>query len=1179
MASQCRVLIPVFWRKNFLYLRFNWIPLCLIFLFLTFCNVAYLHWTDNTSTIRMEIFESKDYVALKQLYFPANDDDKIYYAPSTENARSLVDQVRTELELPYERMLEYNSSDEMQMDMEQRCRGNCFAINFQEMPAPGDDGSFRYTLSSNQMRSLPEKRFVNDEQINHAKDDDEYIRNGFLTLQLVIDRQYMRYQRIDNNYELLLKSMPNLELSNADSNRINNSGTLFSIFFTFLLLSTFVVPYVEEKHNGIKAFLNLVTPMSFLDGLTFFSIRFFCYAFFLTITLIPAYYYHALGNSGIIFAVFLYLLYIVAQMSYAYLISVCFHSVFYAKIGGLVLFIIPYAFTFVRSWISKLACYFLCTNAFLEGLDVLQTFSNKHRELSGSDLFRIIKFDSSRLFSLYILLIFQTILYAVLYNYFACVFPGHGGLKRPLFFFLNPETYKKRQRNEYTTSPRGTDAIIISDLCKKFQSSKRETTIAQNLDMTIRNKEITVLLGHNGAGKTTIMNMIMGIVPKDSGKIIACSERDVASYRHLIGFCPQHSVFMNYMTCQQHLEFFAQLRGASRQDARLWAKEKLRKLNLTDKTNEYGCNLSGGMKRRLSLGIAIAGNTKIVILDEPSSGLDIESRRELWDILLALRKEKAILVTTHYMEEAEVLGDTICILVDGQLKANGSPLELKRKSGCGYFLKLQAHETKFLQQETLDLISNHIPNPIIQNIVKPTVYICLPYDYQKEFFNVLRSLEENMKRLGIETISITDTSLETVFLNCAGEADQVDTPDARARNDAPLLNYKRLQAPPSQWQLWRAIFYKKSTFLLNQWQYTCLMLSLPVIAVICVLFLMHSLSVVTNEAALPLKLSQLHTGTVYIYNPTGHHDKIEQQLRQYIEANGINAKTLTLRGSNSMHDELLQLQRENLADFLEDTIGVVDMYVDQRGTETTPTFELYYASNRYHSSVMLINMLDTCLLQLGKRDNQMQIEAIYVPIRRFVRDVSSSRLEYYPVIISAALFFSLFYYTSLPFREHVNGFRQLQPMSRYTYWFASFAMDALLHCGLCLILYIIQRIIMPSELYSVEEQGMIGFSFFFYGISYLPILYLLANNFKSISTISTYLLLMLIVSAAHYQRKSHSKTWQIEKPTFGNNRYIFLICHNGVRAGYGLLRHCVGAEILSQASTRILSVAVCQDIK
>ncbi|XP_034475050.1 ATP-binding cassette sub-family A member 2-like isoform X2 [Drosophila innubila] len=1114
MACQCSPLFYVFWRKNWLYLSYNVIPLLIILLGWTAVIFGYLYGSNQSMTSRMEVFETKEDETLKG---NLPEFETIYYAPNTDNVNLFMNDLREML--PAENYRGFNSSTEMELDMEQQCRGNCFAIHYQELSDPMTGGRFKYSLSSNRMRISPKKRFVNDEEINHQIDDDEYIREHFLTLQLILDRQYMSYTKVNANYKLLLNSMPYLEVSASDSNRVINFGTLLFILFSVLLLSTFVVPFVEEKQNGLKEYLNLVTPMSYLNGLTFFLIRFVCYSAFLVATMCLAWKYEALGIGCHAYILILYLLYIIANMSYAYLISVCFHSVFYAKIGGLVLLIMPYVFSFVRNWLTKVSFYLFCTNSFLEGLDILQTFSNKHRQFTGADLFRVIKDDVGCLFCVYAVLIFQTVLYAVLYNYFVCVFPGPGGLKRPFLFFLNPETYKKRQRNEYTTSPRGTHAIIISDLCKIFRTSKRETHIADHLNMTINNKEITVLLGHNGAGKTTMMNMIMGLVPKDSGKICVCSERDVASYRHLIGFCPQHSVFMSYMTCHQHLEFFAQLRGATRSDARQWAEEKLQKLNLSDKANEYGEKLSGGMKRRLSLGIAIAGNTKIVILDEPSSGLDIESRRELWDILLALRKDKAILVTTHYMEEAEVLGDTICILANGKLQANGSPLELKRKLGSGYRLKLEAHETKFQEQKTLDMIRGFIPNARVQNIVKPTINICLPYDYQLKFHDMLRSLEANMVDLGIETISITDTSLETVFLNCAGEIDQVDTPDIGTRNDAPLLAtpYKRLQHnTPHWWQLWAAIFYKKFTFLFNEWTYACCMLSLPLICVTGVILQMHSMSIVTNEASLSLNLRQMRTGNVYIYNPTGRHATVEQKLRQFIKHSGLNAKTLTPRASelsdNSTRQELLQLQRDNLADFLEDTIGLVDMYADGRGEGDTPTLSIYYAGNRYHSSVILVNMVDTCMLQLSSFQSDTSIDTTYVPIKRFITDVSISRLEYYVVFVSAAMFFSMFYYISLPFRENSSGFRQLQPMSRYTYWFSTFVFDIILHGMLCVALFLIQQLIMPAELYKIEDLQMIVFSIFFYGCSYLPILYTLGNSFKSISTISTYLLLMFIVS-------------------------------------------------------------------
>ncbi|XP_030246138.1 ATP-binding cassette sub-family A member 2 [Drosophila navojoa] len=1021
--------------------------------------------------------------------------------------------VGNELGIQYERIYEYNNSAEMQLDMEQHCRGSCFAINFQSLPDLGSGSGIKYSLSSNRVRSSPKKRFVNDDEINHQKNDDEYIREGFFTLQHVVDLQYMRYQQLDPRYELLVNVIPNLELGPADSYRLVNFGTLFSILFKLLLLGTFLVPLVEEKQNGINEFLNLVTPMSFLNGLSFFILRILLYGCFLVINLTIAWQYGALGSIHFIYIFTLYFLYIIATMSYSYLISVCFFSVFYAKIGGLILLIIPYVFSIVSGWITNLAFKLFSTNAFLEGVNVLQTFCNKHRNFELSDLTRVIKDDFSSILTVYLTLICQTIFYALLYNYLVCVFPGPGGLKRPFLFFLKPETYKKRHRNEYTTAPRGANAIIIKNLCKKFKTSKRETHIADHLDMTISNKEITVLLGHNGAGKTTMMNMIMGIVPKDAGNILVCSERDVASYRHLIGFCPQHSVFMSYMTCQQHLEFFAQLRGATRSDAQRWAESKLRKLHLTDKATEYGCRLSGGMKRRLSLGIAIAGNTKIVILDEPSSGLDIESRREFWDILLELRKEKAILVTTHYMEEAEELGDTICILSNGRLERTGSPLELKRKWGNGYCLKLETHEN-FNKDDILSEIRNFIENASVENIVKPTLYIRLPYDCVLKYHDMLRSLEGAKDRLGIITISVADTSLESVFLNCAGGADQVDTPDGTRNSESALIHpYKRLKnIEPRFWQLVAAIFYKKLTFLSKEWRYTVCMLCISMLGIVFAVLLMHYMSVVNNEYALPLKLAQLRTGSVYIYNPSGFDTQFEQHLRQYIQNSGLNAKTLVVRGNFTINEELKQMQRDNMAEFLEDTIGLIKISGASRTTDEKPSIVIYWASNRYHSSIILLNMLDTCMLQQLDGEAKSFIDASYVPIRRFVSDVSSARLEYFAVIVTAANFFYMFYFIALPFGEHVNGFRQLQPMSRFTYWWATFVFDSLLHGIVCLTLFLIQQLIMPDELYKVEQQKLIAWSIFLYGCSYLPILYVLGNNFKSISTISTYLLLMFIVS-------------------------------------------------------------------
>lgn len=307
-------------------------------------------------------------------------------------------------------------------------------------------------------------------------------------------------------------------------------------------------------------------------------------------------------------------------------------------------------------------------------------------------------------------------------------------------------------------------ALKIQDLTKTYTigSLRREKrTVVQKLNMDIESKKITVLLGHNGAGKTTTINMILGLVTKTSGKI-SIPNQGINNFRP-IGYCPQHNVHMQYLTCSEHLQFFAMLRGMSASKARDVAEDLLEKLHLQEKANVYGKHLSGGMKRRLCLGMAIVGETTLVILDEPSSGLDIESRRLLWDILLEQRKTTAILITTHHMEEADVLGDQISILMNGTLQSTGTSIELKRSSDCGFILKLLIN-SKASRYRILDVIKKVIKDAYIRCYVDPTISIHLPYGDLPNYEEMLKQLEQNSNKLGILHIGLSDSTLNDVFL-------------------------------------------------------------------------------------------------------------------------------------------------------------------------------------------------------------------------------------------------------------------------------------------------------------------------------------------------------------------------------------------------------------------------------
>lgn len=246
---------------------------------------------------------------------------------------------------------------------------------------------------------------------------------------------------------------------------------------------------------------------------------------------------------------------------------------------------------------------------------------------------------------LYGFLLAHTFGYSLLYFYLSHVFPGRCGTPKPFYFPLLPSYYcsgSKVNASEHDN----TDAVINADnatevavkirgLTKAFKKfHERKNVAVNNLSLDIVKNQITVLLGHNGAGKTTTMSMISGIIPKSAGTICIDGEENVDVYRHKIGYCPQHNVYMSYFTCLDHLWFFgrvslgslpslcflvqiqkfspfcSQLRGLTPKQVQYDANHLLKKLNLTGKANEYGHNLSGGMKRRLCLGVALIGNTK-----------------------------------------------------------------------------------------------------------------------------------------------------------------------------------------------------------------------------------------------------------------------------------------------------------------------------------------------------------------------------------------------------------------------------------------------------------------------------------------------------------------------------------------------------------------------------------------
>ncbi|MCI8496967.1 MAG: ABC transporter ATP-binding protein [Clostridiales bacterium] len=223
------------------------------------------------------------------------------------------------------------------------------------------------------------------------------------------------------------------------------------------------------------------------------------------------------------------------------------------------------------------------------------------------------------------------------------------------------------------------NAIEITDLTKRF----KERTAVDHLNLTVEEGELFALLGLNGAGKTTTIRMLCGLLPPTSGDAFLLGDSVVSNteaVKQKINVSPQETAVASQLTVRENLELMARVYGSGKKQAQSRARQLMEQLGLTQRAKDRAKALSGGLQRRLSIAMALISEPQILFLDEPTLGLDVRARRELWKVLQGLKGSITIILTTHYLEEAETLSDRIGVMQDGKLKALGTVEQLKKQT-------------------------------------------------------------------------------------------------------------------------------------------------------------------------------------------------------------------------------------------------------------------------------------------------------------------------------------------------------------------------------------------------------------------------------------------------------------------------------------------------------------------
>ncbi|MBQ7810127.1 MAG: ABC transporter ATP-binding protein [Clostridia bacterium] len=227
-------------------------------------------------------------------------------------------------------------------------------------------------------------------------------------------------------------------------------------------------------------------------------------------------------------------------------------------------------------------------------------------------------------------------------------------------------------------------AIKTQNLTKKY----KDKTVVNNLNLTVNKGEMYALLGVNGAGKSTTIKMLSCLIKPTNGEAELMGKsiiKDENAVKQIISVSPQETSVAPNLTVRENLEFIAGVFGFSKAEAKAKATKMIEDFDMADIEKSRAKTLSGGWQRRLSIAMALISEPEIVFLDEPTLGLDVLARRELWKHISKLKGKITIILTTHYLEEAEALSDRIGIMAKGVLKAEGTAEELKAKAGTEDF--------------------------------------------------------------------------------------------------------------------------------------------------------------------------------------------------------------------------------------------------------------------------------------------------------------------------------------------------------------------------------------------------------------------------------------------------------------------------------------------------------------
>ncbi|KAG0085669.1 hypothetical protein BGZ92_008811 [Podila epicladia] len=598
---------------------------------------------------------------------------------------------------------------------------------------------------------------------------------------------------------------------------VNKASAMFFPFAMSFLLPTFVSILVQEKENRLRV-------MMAMNGLKSSAYYLAHYVEFMTMQLIltliftgtlAAMKITVMSRTNTWLLILLFLLWAHVQVCFAFLIASVFSRTrraaivvnFFVALSAILTVIADSIFDdgIPIAWLihPTFAFFYIISIAIMRASMVNMSYPLTFTDFTSG----------SRLYWAVIILTVESVVFLLLAFYLDAVAPSEYGVTRPWHFFItdlfksrghrrDPESSLRANGSpvEESSSIEGGDADVQEELerVRTVYDPEQTPLILDNLyhryagkvapalrgmSFGVEKNTVLGLLGPNGAGKSTMIHLLTGLYRPTSGTahVAGANIHDQMDLVHTrTGVCPQHDILWGDLTVGDHLLFYSRLRGVPPALEQQAVSHAIASVCLTKFRDRQVKTLSGGEKRRVSIAIAMLGDNRVIFLDEPTTGLDPAVRRVVWDVVNRIKVDRTVILTTHSMEEADVLSDRIAIMTSGQLRCIGNSLHLKELYGSGFRLSVTSKPGR-LQEACKSIEEKVLGSRHFKRTDKFTNATVFDFDIGQasneagvskgELSSIFKSLSQKEQFPDMEDWGISQTTLEDVFVKIVTDAD------------------------------------------------------------------------------------------------------------------------------------------------------------------------------------------------------------------------------------------------------------------------------------------------------------------------------------------------------------------------------------------------------------------------